>query len=451
MERGRTRSKIRFHFVFVVTCILFTSAIFIGFSVGDELPYDDIKQDSNGNYHRVFIDNSTGNYEIYYTNDIGGDFPEDWNPSVILYSSQSEVSILEFKIYISMDMIFIKWSENGVEYYVSSEDYGSNWKGPYQYLRNEMISLKYAIFDPLRGEPYIPDHLRIQDAVDNYEYYLVQHSTTSQIIHDDIKALGGIFCGYTPYHSYVIWMNDTIKQEVEQLSYVRWIGYYHPAYKIMPGLLEEDGLFELNVEVFEETDGETNLEKVIQDIESLGGLILYNGTDNYIIQTRILADKIDDIVNMPEVEWIDGVGELWPRPPIQLHHISMIYDGSDMFNISETQNFTAVGWEDANETDLNRAWEPVWHVEGNIGEVIGDKFTVTFKATKPGTGALICMDELTGINISLEIQVIGEVKETQEEVSPRVYISSAIVLIAIIGLAVIIYRKMKKSRNNKIP
>lgn len=431
----------------LVTFILSMTVIVTNLSGSGELTYDDMEQDSNGNNHRVYIDNRSGDYYLNYTNDIGGDFPEDWNPSVNLVSSNNELLIYEFDINSSSDRIFIRWTDKTSDYYLASEDYGSSWIGPFHYTSNQLISLKYAIFDPIHGEPYIPDNLRVQDNLGPYEYYLVQHTTSPQIVHDDIRAVGGIFCGYIPYHSYIIWMNDTIKREVEQLSYIRWIGYNQPAYKIPADLLFKDGLIELNVLVFEETGFEINMEKVISEIESLGGLILYNGSSFPKIITRILADKIYDIANIPEVTWIDERGEWWPRPPIELHHISMIYEVPKIFNISETQNFTAVGWEDANETDLNRAWEPVWHVEGDIGDIIGDGFTVEFKATKPGNGTIVCTDNETGKNQSIKIQVIGELEEETERDSksefPRMLILIFTIVTIIIFTAGVIVQIMR--------
>ena len=416
-----------------------------------ELPYDEVEQDSLGNYHRVFIDNSTGNYQVYYTNDIGGDSPQDWNTSTQITHTGYDSMLLDLGIYQPTDRMFIIWSETTPEgnltYYTVSGDYGENWTDPRRSY--ERIMLKYAEFDPLEGEPNIPLELKTNGT--GYEYYIVQMKTPLyQDWHDGFVSAGAISCGYIPNNAYLMWMNDSVKNEMEQLPFFRWAGFFEPAYKIHAPLLEKDGLIELNVMVIEQTGYEANLDKVMQDIESLGGLTLYNGSGSYIIRTRILADKIDDIAHIPEVSWIDEVGEYWPRPPIQLHHISMIFEGSLTFNISETKNFTAVGWEDENETDLDRAWTPVWHVEGDIGEIIGDNFTVTFKAIKPGNGTIVCTDNETGKYLSIDIQVVGvtedgEIEEfDKKEELPLIWVLVIAVIILIIVIAVMLRLSKKR-------
>jgi len=440
MKEEGTGTIRRILVIFAVMALLTISVSpFSNHSKGDSSE-EFIVQDSNGNFHKVFVDNSSGRFEIMYTNDIGGDFPEDWNPPKKKFSSNNELIINELDIYLSSDIMTIWWTESGnsenISYHAYSIDYFRSWRGPY--IGEKYISLKYAKFDPLNGEPPIPDNLRAGKNGEPYEYYLVQHGASNAIPHmdDDIEAIGGIFLGYIPYQAYLIWMNDSIKQEVENLSYIRWIGYYQPAYKIASGLLHEDGIIELVVSVFEEPSGKVNLDKVLERIESMNGDILYNGSSNYNIVTRINAEKIDDLANIPEVEYIGGHGKYWPRELFPLDHIYIIDDGPRYFNVSNIHDFTSVGWDDELEDDLNRTWEPVWTVKGGIGKIIGDGYTVTFKATKPGKGEIVCTDELTGFTSSIEIEVEGEVAEF-----PTIQVVLFLILVSFIVIAIIRYRK----------
>jgi hypothetical protein len=152
--------------IFVPVLIIF-GTVFIGIfsfnvlAIG-QLPYYDIEQDSRGNYHKAFIDNSTGNNEIYYTNDIGGQYPQDWNPSMRITNTTTESLLLDLGIFLTTDTIFIIWEELlldvnqtiNLTYYTISRDYGSNWTEPARSYEN--ISLKYADFDPLINEPNLP-------------------------------------------------------------------------------------------------------------------------------------------------------------------------------------------------------------------------------------------------------------------------------------------------------
>ena len=298
-----------------------------------DLPYYDIEKDSLGNYHKAFINNSVGNYEIYYTNDIGGQFPQDWNPPVKISNTTNESLLLDLGIYLRTDTMFIIWVESCPDihnttwenqtYYTISRDYGANWAEPRRSY--EKIMLRYAEFDPLIGEPIIPYQLLINDT----EYYLVQLKTPLyQEWWDGIEDTGGIFCEYIPNNAYLVWMNATIKEKVEQLPYIRWIHYYHPAYKIQPGLQNNSGIIEVCIAVIEETGGQGNLNKTIQAIEDLEGNITYNGSSNFVIRTQIDASKIDDIAFIPEVEWI----EEYHSKIIEMDHIR-VFTGANYLHI----------------------------------------------------------------------------------------------------------------------
>jgi hypothetical protein len=164
-----------------------------------------------------------------------------------------------------------------------------------------LIKMKAAEFDPLIEEPDLP-----LDLLYNLEngYYLVQFNGLIQSYWvEEIRAAGAFILGYVPDHTYLLHMDDKTKERLEKLPFVRWIGIFHPAYKIQGGLLDNMGEIELNVLVLEEK--QENLEKVRKSITALGGTITYNGEDNHIIRTKIAASKIRNIAFIPEVEWID--------------------------------------------------------------------------------------------------------------------------------------------------
>ncbi|UCE72888.1 MAG: S8 family serine peptidase [Methanomassiliicoccales archaeon] len=306
-EEGRSK---KFVSIIVILGMVIAGVMSMNVIGAGQLPYYDIEQDSLGNYHKAFIDNSTGNYELYYTNDIGGQFPQDWNPPNRITNTTNESLLLDLGIYLPTDTMFIIWKETmlissppqGLTYYTISRDYGANWREPNRSYEN--ITLKYADFDPLIEEPEVPS--LPDNYAEPYTYYIVQMKTPMiQEWWDGIEDEGGIFCGYIPNNAYIIWATPQIKDQVAQLPFVRWINYYHPAYKIQCGLLNNTGIIEVNVVVVEETGGQANLGTVIAEIEALGGNITYNGSDNYIIRTQIDASRIYDIASIKEVKWID--------------------------------------------------------------------------------------------------------------------------------------------------
>jgi hypothetical protein len=145
-------------------------------------------------------------------------------------------------------------------------------------------------------------------------------------------------------------------------------------YKIMPGLLNNSGIIELNIIVFEETGVILNLHKVISEIEVLGGIITHNGSDNYVIRTQINATKIYDIALIPEVEWID----MWSAPGTYMNNIRKVTGASTLhYNIPQFQGQDIRGV--VKDIGLEAA-HPDYTIEDVLGLLIpdNDHGTATF-------------------------------------------------------------------------
>ena len=132
-----------------------------------------------------------------------------------------------------------------------------------------------------------------------------------------IESLGGILHSYIPKNGFVVKMNERVKDKVEDLEIVEWVGIYQPAYKIsvnvkwvsvdppvrevsMP-LLTRTGVITLTVGVF----GGENVTDIANQIESVGGTVstIY-GTSQNNFRVWIDATKIPDIANIVGVEFI---------------------------------------------------------------------------------------------------------------------------------------------------
>ena len=101
----------------------------------------------------------------------------------------------------------------------------------------EEIKLRFATFDPVvDGPPRIPDPLGAPAGAD---VYLVQLTTEPRDEHKArINELGAEFFFYVPDHAYIVRMDDEAREAVENLPFVRWVGAYHPAYKLEEELVE---------------------------------------------------------------------------------------------------------------------------------------------------------------------------------------------------------------------
>ncbi len=182
------------------------------------------------------------------------------------------------------------------------------------------VHLKAATFDPKLGEPDISSELKYSH-VNGYYLVQIQGPIRSKWI-DDIKTSGALILGYIPEYTYLIHMENDAKQKIEDLAFIRWIGIYHPAYKIQTGLLEKTCEIELNVLIFR--DKQNNLPKVISELEALGGVITREDESSHIIRVRTDAANLRSIAFIPEVQWIDEYTE-----PFALMNNVRIFTGAE--------------------------------------------------------------------------------------------------------------------------
>lgn len=96
------------------------------------------------------------------------------------------------------------------------------------------LLLDYACFDPVMGTPAVAAELRAGPAT---TLHIVQFVTPPlPLFRAQIEARGGQIRNYLPRHAFIVQMTPEVRTAVAALPYVRWIGAYHPAYRLEPAL-----------------------------------------------------------------------------------------------------------------------------------------------------------------------------------------------------------------------
>ncbi|MGH9043025.1 MAG: S8 family serine peptidase, partial [Acidimicrobiia bacterium] len=100
------------------------------------------------------------------------------------------------------------------------------------------IRLATGAFDPLEGVPEVAAPLRAgEDGV-----LLVQvHPPSSPAVRAAISGAGGEILGSIPEATYLVRAGPGVAGALRKLAAVRWVGPYHPAYKLSPGLAAQPG------------------------------------------------------------------------------------------------------------------------------------------------------------------------------------------------------------------
>jgi len=92
------------------------------------------------------------------------------------------------------------------------------------------IMLRYAEFDPADFIPAVSDQL---EAVEGNRAFIVQYiSQPLQAYGDAIARLGGTVERFLPDQAQIITIDPGMIDDVRALPFVRWVGAYHPAYKL---------------------------------------------------------------------------------------------------------------------------------------------------------------------------------------------------------------------------
>lgn len=109
------------------------------------------------------------------------------------------------------------------------------------YSEDMSISFINQKFDPLENSPKIRNILRTSES-EGENYYILQF--TGPIYSDwknKISEEGGIFHSYIPHFAYIVQMTPEEKNIIDKFSFVRWVGLFHPEYKIHPGVYKKRG------------------------------------------------------------------------------------------------------------------------------------------------------------------------------------------------------------------
>ncbi len=94
------------------------------------------------------------------------------------------------------------------------------------------LRLRHGEFDP---EVFVPEVEAGFRSGKGSRLYLVQFETQPlEEYREAIQALGGRIDGFLADNSQIVAMDPETRNQVADLPYVRWIGPYHPAYRLPP-------------------------------------------------------------------------------------------------------------------------------------------------------------------------------------------------------------------------
>jgi hypothetical protein len=175
-----------------------------------------------------------------------------------------------------------------------------------------IVRLRYGQFDPLKETPVIPNEVR---AGKDNDLFLVQFvGTPIDEMRGEISALGGTVERFLTDNTHVVRMNARTRARISSLPYIRWVGDYHPAYRLDEEILAtitlgsaRDQLPErFSIEVMRR--GMDQQQAIADIVRAMGGIVEVFTPDQFRMEVTVTPAQIAQIARRGEVNFIDPWG-----------------------------------------------------------------------------------------------------------------------------------------------
>jgi len=203
------------------------------------------------------------------------------------------------------------------------------------------VRLKYASFDPLVAEPEIPAAL--QAGANNRLYLMQFHTPMVAPYRAALESVGVSLLKFVANQAFVIEMDEPARREVESLPFVRWVGAFHPAYRIDPNLIPDLLAFEyaqagevaggeeageagavpafnpvrrgaaanegVEYSIMMTRRGPAPQNAVANRIAAAGGMVHQTIPQGFRIRATLTPEQLIAVLNMNEVLYVDKQGQ----------------------------------------------------------------------------------------------------------------------------------------------
>lgn len=128
------------------------------------------------------------------------------------------------------------------------------------------IRLKYASFDPLTSQPEVQPQLKAQ--ADNRLFLMQFETPMIQPYRKALEAAGVSLIKFVADQAFIVETDGDSMSQAESLPFVRWVGAFHPAYKLDP---------DVRARLFPNTDGQAGRAAGASDESEATGDVLASG------------------------------------------------------------------------------------------------------------------------------------------------------------------------------
>ena len=200
-------------------------------------------------------------------------------------------------------------NSSGQDFYRMSLDAGATWSRVRE--SSYEILMRYAEFDPLKGAlPPVPEDL---SATSGGELWIVQYVAKGvEPWRQEIRELGGVDHRFLANHANIWRMDANTAASVADLPFVRWVGPFHPAYKLEDELLASyftNTLIARRYHLIVGAWGSSEKDLVVDAVQAMGGDILSAIPDGWIVDVRLSPEQLLQVLALNEVLGVDRMGD----------------------------------------------------------------------------------------------------------------------------------------------
>jgi len=171
-----------------------------------------------------------------------------------------------------------------------------------------LLKIRHGEFDPSVAMPGVEDSI---ESKAGSNLYIVQFETQPlDEYRKTIQGLGGQVQSFLASNSHIVKMDQETRSQVSALSFVRWVGPFHPAYRLERFLLDNRGELSkvfpaqrYNILVFE--SGESGKPAVARKIEAIGGHVDSANSGKYLMDATLTSEQLFQVIEWDEVQYVD--------------------------------------------------------------------------------------------------------------------------------------------------
>ncbi|MBI2549373.1 S8 family serine peptidase [Candidatus Woesearchaeota archaeon] len=174
---------------------------------------------------------------------------------------------------------------------------------------DQNLFLLNSVYDPLTEEANISSQFL---TAEDTGYYVIQfYGFLTQNQSEELEGIGVEFLEYIPDNGYIVFFDPLIKTQIQNLSYVRFLGIFQPADRLSSGLyriinealLEDNETLNLTIFTFQ------HVQEVNESITGLGATVQYVLNDSLGVET--------EVKNILNISFIPDVSSVTILPAIE--------------------------------------------------------------------------------------------------------------------------------------